>query len=548
MLRSRPRRVKSDVAPARFLPRGRRPLESDSPAESLLDAPVAPPLTSSTPAEAAAPVDLGLRFENSFARLPAEFHTRLAPTPLPEPYLVAVSDPAAALVGLDRAAVRAPCTTEALAGNRPLAGAEPLAAVYSGHQFGVYVPRLGDGRAILLGEAIGPDGRHWELQLKGAGKTPYSRMGDGRAVLRSSIREFLCAEALHHLGIPTTRSLAVVGSDTPVFRETVESAAVATRMAPSFVRFGSFEYFYWTQQHAALRQLADYVIDRFYPESREAPHPYLHFLEQVARRTARLFAQWQGVGFCHGVLNTDNMSILGLTIDYGPFGFMDAFDAGWICNHSDTHGRYAYNMQPQVAHWNLYALGQALVPLTEDLEATKAAIDTFVDEYARAIDAVFRAKLGLATARDDDEALVNGAIELLNANHTDWTRFWRRLAQLRLDAERPEDDAVVRDLVIDRAAFDAWAALYRARLRAESSDDTGRSARMNAVNPKYVLRNHLAEVAIAKARGDEGVRDFTEVARLLKILEHPYDEQPEFERYAEEPPDWARTLELSCSS
>ena len=211
-------------------------------------------------------------------------------------------------------------------------------------------------------------------------------MGDGRAVLRSSIREFLCSEALHHLGIPTTRALAVVGSDTPVMRETVETAAVATRMAPSFVRFGSFEYFYWTEQHDALRQLADYVIERFYPESRAAPQPYLHFLEQVARRTARLFAQWQGVGFCHGVLNTDNMSILGLTIDYGPFGFMDAFDAGYVCNHSDSHGRYAYNMQPQIAHWNLYALGQALVPLTEDLDATKAAIDAFVDEYSRAID------------------------------------------------------------------------------------------------------------------------------------------------------------------
>ena len=212
-------------------------------------------------------------------------------------------------------------------------------------------------------------------------------------------------------------------------------------MAPSFVRFGSFEYFYWTEQHDALRQLADYVIERFYPESRDAPQPYLHFLEQVARKTARLFAQWQGVGFCHGVLNTDNMSILGLTIDYGPFGFMDAFDAGYVCNHSDSHGRYAYNMQPQIAHWNLYALGQALVPLTEDLDATKAAIDGFVDEYSRAIDDVFRAKLGLSTRQADDEALVNGLIDLLNASHTDWPRFWRRLSQLRLDATDAAQDA-----------------------------------------------------------------------------------------------------------
>ena len=518
------------------------------PSESLLDAPVASPPISPDTTAAADPVDLGLRFDNSFARLPAAFYTRLRPTPLPDPYPVAWSSAAADLLGLEPAALASPPVVEAFVGNRPLAGSDPLAAVYSGHQFGVYVPRLGDGRAILLGEAVGPDGRHWELQLKGAGKTPYSRMGDGRAVLRSSIREFLGSEALHHLGIPTTRALAVIGSDTPVIRETLETAAVATRMSPSFVRFGSFEYFYWTQQHDALRQLADYVIARFYPESREAPQPYLHFLEQVARRTARLFAQWQGVGFCHGVLNTDNMSILGLTIDYGPFGFMDAFDAGYVCNHSDSHGRYAYNMQPQIAHWNLYALGQALVPLTEDLDATKAAIDTFVDEYTQAIDAVFRAKLGLTTRHADDEAIVNGLIELLNANHTDWPRFWRRLSQLRLDATAPEQDAAVRDLVIDRPAFDTWVATYRARLRAEGSDDHDRRARMDRVNPKYVLRNHLAEVAIRKARGDGGERDFSEVNRLLKVLERPYDEQPEFERYADEPPDWARTLELSCSS
>jgi uncharacterized protein YdiU (UPF0061 family) len=515
--------------------------------ESPLHAPVAsPPPAADAPA--ARPVDLGLRFDNSFARLPETFYTRLAPTPLPAPYLVATSRAAAGLLGLEPDALGAAPAVDALAGNRPVAGAEPLAAVYSGHQFGVYVPRLGDGRAILLGEAVGPDGSHWELQLKGAGKTPYSRMGDGRAVLRSSIREFLCSEALHHLGVPTTRALAVVGSDLPVIRETVETAAVATRMSPSFVRFGSFEYFYWTQQHAALKQLADYVIGRFYPESRAAGQPYLHFLEQVARRTARLVAQWQGTGFCHGVLNTDNMSILGLTIDFGPFGFMDGFDSGYVCNHSDSHGRYAYDMQPQVAHWNLYALGQALVPLTEDLDATKAAIDTFVAEYSVAIDAVYRAKLGLATAQADDEALVHGAIELLNANHTDWPRFWRRLSRLRLDADHPADDAEVRDLVIDRPAFDAWAQRYRARLRSEGSVDEERRARMDRVNPKYVLRNHLAETAIRRARGDDGPPDFAEVARLLQVLERPYDEQPEFESYAAEPPDWARSLELSCSS
>jgi serine/tyrosine/threonine adenylyltransferase len=355
------------------------------------------PLSAAHPATLA-PVELGLRFDNSYARLPPAFYTRLAPTALPDPYLVAYSDSAARTIGLDPDALHDHAAIEALAGNRPIAGTEPLAAVYSGHQFGVYVPRLGDGRALLLGEAIGPTGEHWELQLKGSGKTPYSRMGDGRAVLRSSIREFLCSEAMHHLGIPTTRALAVIGSDAPVFRETVETAAVVTRMSPTFVRFGSFEYFYWTQQHDLLRQLADYVIERHYPECRDAARPYLALLEQVARRTARLVAQWQGVGFAHGVLNTDNMSILGITIDYGPFGFVDQFDAGYICNHSDEQGRYAYNMQPQIAHWNLYALGQALIALTEDIEATKAAIDTYSGEYARAVEAVFHAKLGLADA------------------------------------------------------------------------------------------------------------------------------------------------------
>lgn len=486
-----------------------------------------------------AAVDLGLRFDNSFARLPGVFYTRLAPQSLPEPYLVGFSQSAGALVGIDTQKAQSVEFIDALAGNRKIAGSDPVAAVYSGHQFGVYVPRLGDGRALLLGEAIGPSGDHWELQLKGAGKTPYSRMGDGRAVLRSSIREFLGSEALHHLGIPTTRALAVVGSDQPVIRETVETAAVVMRMSPSFVRFGSFEYFYWTQQYDALRQLADYVIARFYPECREAERPYLAFIEQVARRTARLVAQWQGVGFCHGVLNTDNMSILGVTIDYGPFGFMDSFDGGFICNHSDVNGRYAYNMQPQIAHWNLYALGQALVALTEDVEATKTAIDAFLDEYSKAIDAVFRAKLGLATQQPEDESLISGVMELLQATHTDWTIFWRALSNLKVDGSDQ-----VRDLMVDRAAFDEWAERYRARLRAENSVDAERAQRMNRLNPKYILRNYLAETAIRQACGG----DCAEVAQLLKVLERPYDEQLGFESYAQEPPDWARTLELSCSS
>jgi serine/tyrosine/threonine adenylyltransferase len=516
--------------------------------EKPLDTRVLSPAVAPEPAGDLSGVDSGLAFDNSFARLPGVFYTRIAPAPLPEPYLVAKSQDAAARLGLSPSRFGDPRFIAALTGNLPLAGSDSLATVYSGHQFGVYVPRLGDGRALLLGEVTGPDGERWELQLKGAGKTPYSRLGDGRAVLRSSIREFLASEAMNALGIPTTRALAVTGSDYPVMRETVETAAVVTRLSPSFVRFGSFEYFYWTEQHEALKQLADFIIDRFYPEARAASQPYLAFLEQVARRTARLVAQWQGVGFCHGVLNTDNMSVLGLTIDYGPYGFIDGFDDGHICNHSDEHGRYAYNMQPQIGHWNLYALGQALVPLTDDVDATKAAIDTYLDEYSRAIDGVFRAKLGLTTAQDDDEPLINGLIELLNANHTDWTLFWRRLSTLRSDATAAEHDAAVRDLVIDRAAFDTWAVSYRARLALEASVDAERAARMNRVNPKFILRNHLAETAIRKARGDGGPRDFSEVERLLTILSRPYDEQPEHEAYASAPPEWAQSLHLSCSS
>jgi uncharacterized protein YdiU (UPF0061 family) len=512
-----------------------------------MDARTLPPLPAAA-ADDALPLDLGLAFDNRYARLPPAFYTRLAATPLPQPYLVAHSDDAARALAIDPARFADPAFIDALAGNRPLAGAEPLAAVYSGHQFGVYVPRLGDGRALLLGEVVGAAGAHWEVQLKGAGKTPYSRMGDGRAVLRSSIREFLASEAMHGLGIPTTRALAVVGSDHPVIRETVETAAVVTRLAPSFVRFGTFEYFYWTQQHDELRALADYVIRHFYPEVADAPQPYLALLETVARRTARLVAQWQGVGFCHGVLNTDNMSILGLTIDYGPYGFMDRFAAGHICNHSDQHGRYAYEMQPQIGHWNLYALGQALVPLTDDVDATKAAIDVYLGEYAEAIDAVFHAKLGLATVQAGDDTLITDVIGLLDASRTDWTLFWRALARLPREAAGPAADAPVRDLIVDRAAFDAWALRYRARLAAEGSVDADRAARMNRVNPKYVLRNHLAEVAIRRARGDDGPRDFSEVARLQRILARPYDEQPEHAAYAAEPPDWAQSLELSCSS
>ena len=482
-----------------------------------------------------------LRFDNRYGRLPTDFYSRVSPTPLPEPYLVAFNAGAAELIGLDaREAARAEFA-EIFCGNRLLPGFDPLAAVYAGHQFGVFVPQLGDGRAILLGEAVGAQGR-WELQLKGAGQTPYSRMGDGRAVLRSTIREYLCSEAMHALGIPTTRALAIVGSDQPVIRESVESAAVLTRMAPSHVRFGTFELFSSRRQHEHVRALADYVIDQHYPQLRDAREPYLELLREVIRRTAGLVAQWQAVGFCHGVMNTDNMSILGLTIDYGPYGFIDGFDWGHVCNHSDEGGRYAFNMQPRIAHWNLYCLAQAMLPLFE-MEQALAALGDYEAEFEHKHAALMRAKLGLATEQTEDAALLQDTLKLLHDSHADYSVFFRRLANF--DAGAGGDNAPLRDLFVNRDAFAAWAARYRSRLAAEASEGAQRKARMDSVNPKYVLRNHLAEAAIRKA-ADE--RDYGEIGRLMQLLARPYDEHEPMRAYAEPAPQWASELAVSCSS
>ena len=463
------------------------------------------------------------------------------PTPLPAPHLVAVSASAAALIGLAPTALDSDHLVATLIGNRVPDSSLPLAAVYSGHQFGVWAGQLGDGRAILLGEIATPDGPI-ELQLKGAGATPYSRMGDGRAVLRSSIREFLCSEAMAALGIPTSRALAVVGSDQGVVRESMETAAVVTRMAPTFVRFGSFEHWFYNHKNAELKILADYVIDRFYPQLRELDNPYQALLAEVTRRTAHMIAHWQAVGFMHGVMNTDNMSILGLTLDYGPFGFMEAFDPAHICNHSDQEGRYSYAMQPQIGHWNCYALAQALLPLIGEPEAAQQALDTYQVEFASKMDQLLHQKLGLTTQDASDGALFDSMFALMQANHVDFTLFFRRLGDLEVAAT--EKDAPLRDLFIDRSAFDAWANEYRNRLREEHSIDAARRLAMHAVNPKYVLRNYLAQIAIEKAQK----KDFTEVAQLLKVLERPFDEQTEFEKYAALPPDWASHLAVSCSS
>jgi len=487
-----------------------------------------------------------LPFDNSFAELPPAFYTRLMPTPLPAPYFVAASSRAAALAGLDPGALSQEEFVAVFSGNHVPPRSQPLSAVYSGHQFGHWAGQLGDGRAILLGQLNGPEGP-MELQLKGAGMTPYSRMGDGRAVLRSSIRELLCSEAMAALGIPTTRALMLTGSHQQVVRETIETAAVVTRMAPSFVRFGSFEHWHYRGKQEELRILADYVIRDFYPELRNAENPYLELLAEVTRRTARMIAHWQAVGFMHGVMNTDNMSILGITLDYGPFGFMEAFDVDHICNHTDQGGRYSYSNQVPVGHWNCYALANALLPLIQDKEAAEAALDGYVDAYGDKFDELVRAKLGLATVQENDRALADTMFKLMHENRVDFTLFFRRLGELRLevlDDARAEADAPLRDLFLDRPGFDAWAVDYRARLRREGSVDAVRREAMQRVNPKYILRNYLAQTAIEKAQNG----DFSEVRKLLAVLEHPFDEQAENEHYAALPPDWASHLEVSCSS
>ncbi|WP_251779644.1 protein adenylyltransferase SelO [Caldimonas mangrovi] len=485
-----------------------------------------------------------LRWINRYAGLGPAFHTELAPQGVPQPRWIATSRSAAGELGwpqdwFERDGWQ---SLEVFSGNALWPGMRPLATVYSGHQFGVWAGQLGDGRALLLGEVqTGPDAG-MEIQLKGSGLTPYSRMGDGRAVLRSSVREFLCSEAMHALGIPTTRALCVVDSPLPVRREEVETAAVTTRLAPSFVRFGHFEHFSRHDLHAELRALADEVVDRHFPACRDATNPYAALLEEVTRRTADLMAQWQAVGFCHGVMNTDNMSILGLTIDYGPFGFLDAFVPHHVCNHSDHHGRYAYNRQPNIGLWNLHALGQALLPLIGDADAALAALEPYKTAFPAALESRMRAKLGLALEEPGDRELVDDLLRLMAQDRTDYSITFRRLA--RFSSAPGADNRALRDLFVDRQGFDAWSTRYRERLQHEPRSDGERAAAMNRVNPKFVLRNHLADVAIRKAQAG----DFDEVRRLLAVLEHPYDEQPEHAAYADFPPTWAQTIEVSCSS
>lgn len=484
-----------------------------------------------------------MSLSSRFSELPNAFFTKVTPQPLSNTRWVAWNDTFARQFGLPEQTPEGDLKLF-LAGELISDDFPSLAMKYAGHQFGVYNPELGDGRGLLLGELANRDGTFFDVHLKGAGLTPYSRMGDGRAVLRSTIREYLCSEAMAGLGIPTTRALGMLTSDTPVYREKVEQGALLIRMAESHVRFGHFEHFFYTNQLAELQLLADKVIEWYWPECLESAKPYAAMFDLIVDKTANMIAYWQAYGFAHGVMNTDNMSILGQTFDYGPFGFLDDYEPGYICNHSDYQGRYAFDQQPRIALWNLSALAHALSPLIEktDLEAALTKFETKLGAY---FSQLMRSKLGLHCKLEQDSQLFQAMFELLHQNRVDYTRFMRELSNL--DHIDPQ---VVIDLFIDREAAKAWLDLYLARCECEINDESTpvsakeRCALMRAVNPKYILRNYLAQLAIEKA--EQG--DFSEVNALAELLKAPYDEQPGMERYASLPPEWGKKMEISCSS
>jgi serine/tyrosine/threonine adenylyltransferase len=480
-----------------------------------------------------------LFFNNTFYELGAAFYTALKPQPIKNPYLVSASEKVAELLGLNKEELKNKSFVEYFSGQKLLPGSQPLAMVYSGHQFGSYNPRLGDGRAMLLGEVEGPHGRY-DLVIKGAGMTPYSRFGDGRAVLRSSIREYLCSEAMAGLGIPTTRALCVIGGEDQIAREILEPSAVILRVSESHIRFGSFEWFYYQNDHASLKKLADYVIEHHFSDIKDHKNKYALFYAEVVRRTAWMIAKWQAVGFAHGVMNTDNMSILGQTFDYGPYGFLDDFEPGFICNHSDDSGRYAFNRQPEIGLWNLNALAHALTPLIDKsvlIDILKDYERLFVDEYVR----LFSAKLGLIRVQEGDDTLIQGWLELMAMEKVDYNNCMRNLC----DTNLASSTVPVKNYFRDVNAFDGWFLQYRSRLEKQNIADSDRQKNMKRVNPKFILRNYLAQRAIEQAQNQ---RDFSEVNALLNLLYTPFDEHNDMETYAAAPPESGKHLEISCSS
>lgn len=485
---------------------------------------------------------------NSFLNLGEHFLSEVKPTPFKtKSTLIHFNKSAAQLLDLQDGVEQEPSFIDIFSGKQSLQNAQPFSMLYAGHQFGYLSPQLGDGRAIIIAETHNKKDDKWELQLKGSGLTPYSRDGDGRAVLRSTIREYLCSEAMFGLGIPTTRALCITGSDDEVYRENIETAAVLTRLAPSHVRFGSFEIFYYRHQYEHIRTLADYVIKYYYPELLAKTNPYLALLTEVIKRTAKLIASWQSVGFAHGVMNTDNMSIIGLTLDYGPYGFLDNYEPGYICNHSDHQGRYAFDQQPHIGLFNLSCFAQAILPLLDKSPDKAAQIakqelegyqTIFISEFSN----LMRQKLGLEEIYNEDQQLVEELLKLMQTDNVDYTILFRRLCDF--DSADLNNNTAIRDIFRKRDHFDLWAKNYQQRLNKEHVNDKQRAIKMKLINPKYILRNYMAEVAIKKAEN----KDYSEIDRLFNLLQNPFSEQPENEEYAGFPPEWAEEISVSCSS
>jgi uncharacterized protein YdiU (UPF0061 family) len=477
-------------------------------------------------------VEPAVAFDNSYARLPERFYARLDPSPVANPRLIKINEALAADLGLDADLLAAPNGVAILAGNRIAHGSLPIALAYAGHQFGNFVPQLGDGRAILLGEVVDRHGVRRDIQLKGSGPTPFSRRGDGRAALGPVLREYIVSEAMMALGIPTTRSLAAVATGEPVMRETVLPGAVLTRVASSHIRVGTFQFFAARGDAEALRLLADHVIARHYPDARNEPDPYRALFDGVIARQGELLAKWMLVGFIHGVMNTDNCSIAGETIDYGPCAFMDAYKPDTVFSSIDHGGRYAYANQPRIGHWNLARFGETLLPLLADdtdkaLAIANESLAAFQARYAQALLAGMRRKLGLGTEQEDDASLAQDLLNAMAGGQADFTATFRQLD--------PETDDKVQPLFADPAAYDAWAVRWRERLAREPQDAAARRAAMQAANPVYIPRNHRVEAAIAAAVERE---DFAPFEELLKVLARPYEERAEFAGYAEPaPPD-----------
>jgi uncharacterized protein YdiU (UPF0061 family) len=474
-----------------------------------------------------------LNFQTDYLSLENEFYDMTDPIPLDNPYLISFNPHAAQLIGLENNSGDDPRFIELLNGTFIPKGARRFSMCYAGHQFGNYAPRLGDGRAINLGSING-----WHLQTKGSGETLYSRTSDGRAALPSSIREYLMSEAMHHLGIPTTRALGVIGSQTKIIRNQIERAAIVMRMSTSWVRFGTFEYFYYFKEYDKLKSLTDYAISESYPHLQNNEDRYFKFFCEVVENTAKLIAQWQGVGFCHGVMNTDNMSIAGLTIDYGPYAMLDDFNYGFVCNKTDKAGRYSYGDQPNISYWNLTMLSKALTPIIDKDKMQKKLDDYGNFLYPDAYIEVMRKKLGLEMQLDEDVELITDLVGTLQDAYIDYTNFFRTLSHYS------GDRMPLFDIAMNPVPIDNWLNHYDKRLAKETRAQSCRQKEMLNTNPKYVLKNYMLQEAIDFAQKG----DFSMVETLLYIAAHPYDELPEFEHFAQETPEEHKNICLSCSS